>query len=479
MNNISKEFQIFDTRITQKKENLILKLGKVYKSKDNPLFCEDYFTNPPKKWEARFDNLYPSVIYDEEKNQYKLWYNSFIKDAGSENTHLQDRVNKNYIIAKEGQGREMGLLYAFSEDGINWKKPQLNLLPFSGSIKNNIVMNDNSHGMHGVGIFKDIPDPDPSRRYKAILKVIKSKMAVAFSEDGLHWSSVIQWPKYDTKGDTHNNALRTVDGTRFISFLRGVRDRNRVCLRSESLDFIHWSEPKMVFQGNDLHDQIYSMPVFVYGNIYLGLPAIFHHGVKNASDWDKIDTELAWSPDSVNWHRICPGESFIPLGDGNYPDGEYDCGCIYAATPLLKDEKHYLYYGGSNGLHTSFREGSFNLATLPRGRFAGYSVKKSSERGSLTTYPFKIEEGKINVNVEVFKGGTLLAGIINVEGVFLKGFGLEDFMPISSGGLDISLNWRRDLTNLAGSDVRLFIELNNVMLYSISGNIKFECFKVS
>ena len=46
-------------------------------------------------------------------------------------------------------------------------------------------------------------------------------------------------------------------------------------------------------------------------------------------------------------------------------------------------------------------------------------------------------------------------------------------MPISNGGLNVPLNWESDLTNLAGSDVRLFIELNNVMLYSISGNIKF------
>ena len=52
--------------------NAKLNLEKIRKDK-TVFFKEDYFSEPSRKWEVRYDNGYPNVIYDrEEKNLQML-----------------------------------------------------------------------------------------------------------------------------------------------------------------------------------------------------------------------------------------------------------------------------------------------------------------------------------------------------------------------------------------------------------------------
>ncbi len=75
-----------DPRNLDSSENAVLALGKVEKCPANPLFVEEYFADPPKRWEARLDNVYPSVIYDVDDGIFKGWYKSFIYDVASNDT---------------------------------------------------------------------------------------------------------------------------------------------------------------------------------------------------------------------------------------------------------------------------------------------------------------------------------------------------------------------------------------------------------
>ena len=390
-------YLVLDDRIIDSVENLSLVLGNVDKHPANPLFREEYFADPARPWEARYDNFYPNVVHNRGERCFRLWYNVFTHDSPSERTPLSARPRTDYVGKYK---RTDGLLYAVSEDGINWTKPDLGLVDFDGSARNNIVMSTATHGLHGAGVLFDPDDPDPERRYKAFFRNSGARrMAVAFSSDGLHWAEAVNWPEHDAVGDTHNNAIRMPDGT-FVGITRawvGPRDqRVRAVLRTESQDFIHWSEPQEVLRGAGPQDQIYSMPIFRYGSIYLGLPAVFHKGDPDASDWDTVDTELAWSPDTVTWHRVCPGEPFIPLGEGSYPGGSYDCGCVYASAPVFVGDSHYIYYGGSNGLHNGFREGSFCLSVMERDRFAGYGA--GTIAGRLVTVPIALRGGGFSLN---------------------------------------------------------------------------------
>ena len=170
-------YLVLDSRIVESKENAKLTPGTARKHKNNPLFVED------KPWEPRYDNMYPNVIYDDEENLYKCWYCPFIKDERTSRTPLENRnpESKNYMNSRPA-GREEAMLYATSKNGIRWEKPELGIVEFRGSKKNNIVC----RGAGGSGVIKDHRDPDPKRRYKAFY-CTDSGYKMRYSPDGLHW----------------------------------------------------------------------------------------------------------------------------------------------------------------------------------------------------------------------------------------------------------------------------------------------------
>ena len=101
------------------------------------MFREDYFSQPPRKWEVRYDNSYPNVIFDSEAKCYRLYYTLIVKDAVSEATSLEQRASQDYHPLP---GRIVGLAYAESSDGVHWEKPNLGLVEFEGSKENNLLM---------------------------------------------------------------------------------------------------------------------------------------------------------------------------------------------------------------------------------------------------------------------------------------------------------------------------------------------------
>lgn len=458
-----------DHRNIASADNLKLELGTVTKHPSNPLFVEEFFQSKP--WEARYDNLYPTVLYDEEEEIFKLWYHVFLIDGDSNETPLVERPGKPYT----GGIREDGVLYAISKDGLTWEKPNLGLIEFNGSTANNIVMSRTSHGVHSGGVLKEPHEPDPTKRYKYFHQSPRTKqMAVAFSADGLHWTQPILWPEHNAVGDTHNNALWAPELGKYVGISRnwseGLYKGLRTVVRTESDDFVHWSDPVEIMRGADAHDQIYSMPIFRYKDIYLGLPALFHKGNSDAADWDTVTTELAWSPDTIGWDRICPGEQLIPLGSGNYPTGDYDCGCIYAAAPVIKDETIFIYYGGSNGLHNNWREGSFNLATLPVDRFAGLTPQVKDTVSTLVTAPIEIAHPTLTLNLELEDGGQVRVALLDGSGQAIEGFELENCIPIKSGGIAVPIRWQtQDPKDLNGGFVKLVVEISQGKVYAISG----------
>ena len=149
-------YLLLDERIVVRTENAVLRVGTVQKSPANPLFAEDH------TWEARFDNLYPTVLYDEQEHIYKAWYFTFTRDAVDANGHAVPRdqrtpgTYKNY----DKSVRTTGQAYAISDDGFHWTKPMMNYVQWDGQPSNLLMEN-----MEGAGVIKDMNETDPSRRY--------------------------------------------------------------------------------------------------------------------------------------------------------------------------------------------------------------------------------------------------------------------------------------------------------------------------
>ena len=440
------KYLLLDNRVIASSDNARLAVGEVTKHKANPLFVED------KAWEMRFDNLYGNVIYDEQEKIYKCWYSPFIIDAPwSRKLTVEERKKTRY----RARGREMGICYATSKDGVAWDKPELGLINYdpenrskreSGDKKNNIVL----RGPHGAGVFKDTHDPDPKRRYKTIYQGLSTSV----SPDGLNWAKAERCKGVTVAGDTHNNAFWAPTLGKYVGITRTWgRPNGRQVARIESDDFVNWTREVVVLEGPDKKQQTYAMPVFFRHGVYIGLIAIFD------TPSNRVWTELAWSADTKKWNRISPGTPLIPCSEKKL---DYDYGCVYpCAYPVFLENAIRLYYGGSDYLHNGWRTGSLCLATLRPDGFAGYEAVDKKKPATITTQPIVWSGDSLRISADA-KGGS-----IDIEVLDDKGKPVATASKICDNVSDAAVKIA-DTAKLAGKLVSLKFTLTGAKLYAFS-----------
>ena len=133
------------------------------KHANNPVMLAD------KSWERGSGINGGAVLYDE--GQWKMWYRPSLKTE---------------------RGKTAPLAYASSVDGLQWHKPDLGLVEFEGSKKNNLIMDSalaDGWDSHGGKVFKDSAqtESDPNRRFKMFITACGRRcwgFMVAFSPDG-------------------------------------------------------------------------------------------------------------------------------------------------------------------------------------------------------------------------------------------------------------------------------------------------------
>ena len=435
---------LLDSRIVEKAAGVRLVLGTVRKNPANPLFKED------RPWEVRFDNLYPNVTLDIRDGIFRCWYSPFIVDAVVRETPPEQRGTVRY----KPREREMGICHAASRDGIHWEKPELGLVEFEGSKDNNLVLK----GPHGGGVFFDSADSDAARRYKMICRSSDTDvtLGVAFSPDGLHWSEIQRCPEIKAVGDAHNNAFWMPEAGKYVGITRlKTQTGERLVARTESTDFIHWTQAEEVLRGDPLN-QTYAMPVFRHAGLYLGLLMIF------TPEDDRVHCELAWSPDTREWHRVNPGSSLIPNSEKR---GDYDWGCVYAgAIPIVQSDEIRLYYGASNGPHTIWRDGFLALATLRPDGFAGYEPVDKEISGKVLTRALRLGGGALRISADA-AGGKVTVRLLDEAGKVLA-----TASPLTGNVTDQPLRWERGFKYAGVRDrpVRIEFELAAARLYSFS-----------
>jgi len=450
-------YLVLDSRIIESMDNVELTVGVVQKDKNNPLLRED------KPWEPRFDNPYSSVIYDEEENIYKCWYSIFTRsgprgDFPGEGLPPEKRAWVNW---REG-ARGFGVCYATSKDGIHWEKPELGLIDFNGNKNNNIVI----QYTHGVAVIKDLHETDPQKRYKAIHPE-RTGSAVWFSADGIHWGKKLNAGSIDY-GDTNQSVWWDADLGKYVLITRrwgganttGRYGRNghRQAVRSVSSDFLNWSKTELVIEGLDLRMQIHDMLVVKHAGVYLGMVGLFD--IEASKQW----CELAWSPDSIEWHRIQPGRPLIPNGPVM---GDYDWGCIFASTPMIRKDKILLYYGANDGRFMAWRNGYLALAHLRPDGFAGYEqiAGGSNKTGSLTTRPISVVAGSLCISADVAPSGFVKVTALDKDNNELAAGEL-----IAKTVTDAVVQWKNEfsLKELEGKQIKLRFELREAKLFSFS-----------
>src|SRR6185436_2464180 len=244
----------------------------------------------------------------------------------------------------------------------------------------------------------------------------------------------------------------------------------RAVARVESPDFINWDftapQSAPVVMTADLADppgtEIYSMKVFPYEGIYIGLLQVFHA----TPDQSTLDIQLTASRDGINFTRVADRGVFIPLGAA----GSWDRFNHSLANndPIAVGDELRIYYGGRmyrhgpyNGPDKGIEKGGIGLATIKRDRFV--ALEGSFEKGaSITTKPLKLSGTTLHLNAKADFGEIL------VELLDEQGNSIAKSKPIAEDSIDVTVQWKKEMK--LPEIVALRISNTNARLYSIWAN---------
>jgi hypothetical protein len=372
---------------------------------------------------------------------------------------------------------------ATSDDGIHWVRPKLNLVNFRGSKANNILWAPEA------GEKQDCPtvchDPqDLAAPFKMMYYASHGSQTageyVAFSKDGIVWKPQAL-PVLTNTGD-RTNLMGTRDRAgKFVAYLRH-RDMMKLygarCVwRSESSDFLKWTDPELILRQDLLDDpntELYGMTGFPYADLYLGMVERWRDNP------DVIEVQLAWSHDGKQWQRPLERSTFI---SASFPWNKAWNTCASNA-PIQLGNELLIYFGGRSGAHgKEFPRsyGAIGLATIVADRFA--AIQADFVEGRLITRSMRWPGGDLVLNCSNTrypeshpnsKGGSIRVEIWDADQRPIPEFSGENgaehnvISPQSGQSKPRPVRWRgdRSLREMTGRTIRPVFFLRDARLFS-------------
>ncbi len=435
------KFMFLDNRTLEYARGFTRELNK-------PTYCDgNPIVSPELPHEFNRVLLWGSVIRDPATGRYRLWYVS--------STREPKRVEH--------------LLYAESEDGYCWIKPELDVVPGT-----NIVMPHETQ-IHGPSIILDEAEPDPSRRYKLIARYQSKELRGYVSPDGIHWTPVSEAPLIVANSDCHNGLFRDPEsGIYHISFRTDCPDRR--VWRSESEDFLHWRRPVLALEpddGDPVQTQIYGMQMTSYGAFVLGWPmryATWESETKAEKMSGNWDVEFAFSRGGYCWHRPMRGEYFIGRGDG----GEWTKGLVsVASSPLFFDNEIRFYFSACSHQHgDAYAAKRFQIgaASIRPDRFIGLRAADAVDApAELETRPFAVDSPDVYLNAEA-TGGEVTVQLTDQERNPLPGFDFDSCVPLCANATVHKVAWQGKPATIGYTKrpIRLQVRAEKAVVYAVS-----------
>ena len=403
-----------------------------------------------------------------------------------------DRLFKMWYHA----GWMRGTGYAVSEDGIEWHRPELDVVQGT----NIILAPRGGYLRDGSCVWLDHGSPDPAQRFKMFQYFRSSGETgepwsggeVYTSHDGIHWGEPTRTGPLGDNSTFFYNPFRK----RWVFSVRRTAHGVRARWYREHSDFLEGSqwdedEPVMWAWSDDLDEtdpqigevpQIYDLNAVAYESIMLGLIAIFR-GPNNLVAAEMgipktNDLSLGFSRDGFHWDRPNRGP-FIPA---TRTPGTWDKGYIHAAggVCLVVGDKLYFYYGAWSGespklkgnmgdshprANAMYAGGSTGLALLRRDGFASMDAGKAG--GTLTTRPLTFDGGHLFVNADTSEGA-LRVEVLNQAGETLGPFSADNCVPVSGDKTAQRVTWTGadDISAQKGTPVRFRFHVTDGSLYS-------------
>jgi hypothetical protein len=301
------------------------------------------------------------------------------------------------------------------------------------------------------------------------------------SKNGRVWEAV---PAPRVKAGDRTNLMATKPDGKYVVYTRHPQMWEhvgcRAIYRSESEDFMEWSEPMLVLSP-DLKDEpdveYYGMSVFQRHGWFFGLLEYWRSSV------DVIETYLVLSRDGREWFHPEPRSPFIAA--------TYDWNRTWSSCasngPVLIGDQMVFYFGGrwvSHHYDSAQQYGAIGYASLPIDRFCSLEAK---DNGLLVTVPFEWPGGDLRLNADTrhsftshpsYCNGEIAVEALDVEGQPLPEWSGENRATFRGNthcrcnARPAAIRWPRDrsLDALRGQTIRLRFHLNHARLFTIEAS---------
>lgn len=438
---------------------------------------------------------YHSVFQD--GNLYRMFYKAYHLDVSG--GKLRSDAHPGFCC------------YAESDDGVRWRKPQLNLVEFRGSKANNIVLASGPMGSVVLdaahpAIFKDENPAAPAdARYKAIVRSAAKTahgLVPLKSPDGFRWSPMSAAPvitngAFDSQNLAFWDPVRKQYRAYWRIFTEGVTTGEtwkpggvRAIRTGTSSDFLRWSDSNDLRYVDSPAEQLYTNQVKPYHrapHLLIGfptryverpwspslraLPEVEHREARSAAHvrYGTAVTEglLMASRDGVLFHRW--NEAF--LRPGVEREGTWNYGHQYIGWHLVETRSALPGAAHELSLYASESYWTGNSSEVRRYslRLDGFaSVNAGWSGGEVVTRPVRFQGGRLRLNFSTSAAGVLRVELQNAAGQPIPGFAESDSDEIFGDAVDRPVSWKNstDVSKLAGTPVRLRFLLKDADLYS-------------
>lgn len=399
------------------------------------------------------------------EGQFRMWY---IGRTGRD----EDTANN--------EGYNGRLCYAVSNDGVNWEKPELGLVEFNGSKRNNLVAFPQDADISAGTVLYDPEDPDANRRFKINYELgpaFGNKMSVAYSPDGLNWAPSPDNPVGPVLEQT---GLIKFNGCYFVNGQGpGQAVVGRSVMTYASYDFEHWTPASVlslsrspglagpqwedraglleqVHLGAALHDR---------GNVILGVYGMWHGTPSHDRRYVTMDLGFVISHDAMHFHEPVRGFRFIPAREEH--------GSTVGFGPALMQGQGMENFGDKTFYWYSLwrSDGQVRLATWARDRLGYVKPSQPNSPAMLITCPFRVtdESQKVFLNVDgLGEYAGVRVEVLDLEFRPVAGYSGEGSPILRESGLRVPVRWKEGNT-LPKSDgpVRLLLNFGQLSPDSI------------
>ena len=473
---------LVDNHLIECAQGLTRRWHKPKRHGDGPLICRD------RPWEQTlyFNYSSHSLFRDPRDELIKCWY----EDLGE-------------IDGQEHPWRTR-ILYAESQDGIHFRKPELDICPMDGK-PTNIVMGyagdravpDERNpwadvGVHSSGVIIDPAATDPDERFRTIFSRAyqdpdgspQNATQCAHSADGLHWRPYAEPPTAGSSG-SHLEDVSCLhyddDARMFVQYTRhGMMSRaalpsgtpsvsnwfrpyyphrpdlinKRRVWRTSSHDFLHWTDLAAVSVPDDEIDNLdeahYGMQQFRVGRFHFATLGVLRY-VDN-----EMDVRLLYSRDGTRFRPTDRAHPFLaPRGAGHW-DAHMVC---MTTAPIVMGDEWWFYHGGTCShhdwwlgppegidepeVHDPKQHVKFGLGLAVLRKEGVASLDGSRQRdGYVITRPVMSAGKHLVINARCRAGGAIRAALLDMNNQPMAGCSLEASDAFTGDSVAHTMRWQ-------------------------------------